>query len=337
MMTRATRIIFPLVMLLGLVITANCRATGASFTIVTGKAEGTYYSLGTALAKALTESLPEVSITVRPGSTALVNLGMIQSGKIESAFVRSSTAHQAFTGKDQFTDAPVTNIRGIASLYPDPVQIVTRPAAHINTFKDLKGKIVIMGERAGSTALDAGNIIQVAGMTPENLSKIEWLGLAEAARMIREDLADAAFLSSGIPSATVMELCANTDIAILGLEDALIQKITETYPFYVRMSIPADTYVDQTKPVNTVGAMAQWVCAAEVPEELVYQLTKALWEPVLPQFAGKDEKPLPPAALRIARAHFKGIDLALETALNAMAIPLHPGAERFYREKGLLK
>ena len=107
MMTRATRIIFPLVMLLGLVMTANCRATGASFTIVTGKAEGTYYSLGTALARALAESLPEVSITVRPGSTALVNLGMIQSGKIESAFVRSSTAHQAFTGKDQFTDAPV--------------------------------------------------------------------------------------------------------------------------------------------------------------------------------------------------------------------------------------
>jgi hypothetical protein len=337
MMNRATKTIGLLMMTLGLVMPAKCLATGASFTIVTGKAEGVYYALGTALAKALSEGLSDVSITVRPGSTARVNLGMLHSAKIESAFVRSSTAHQAFNGTDQFTETPIANIRGIASLYPDAVQIVTRPGANIKALKDLGGKIVIMGEIASSTALDAGNILKAAGMNLESLGRIEWVASSDAARMIRTDIADVAFLSSSIPSATVMELCTDTPVAILGLEDALIRKIVETYPFYAMMAIPADTYVGQTRPVKTVGAMAQWVCGAEVPEDLVYQLTGALWAPVSSPSAGNDENPMPAAAVRVAWAHVKGTDLALETALNAMAIPLHPGAERFYREKGLVK
>jgi uncharacterized protein len=337
MMTRSTNPIWPLVVVIGLVMTANRLAAGASFTIVTGKAEGTYYALGTELAKALTESLAGVRIQVRPGSTALVNLGMIHSGKIESAFVRSATAYQAFNGTDQFTDKPIAGIRGIASLYPDAVQIVTRSAAHIEAFSDLEGKIVIMGETAGTTALDAANLLRAAGMTPDQFGRIEWLGPADAARMIRDDRADAAFLSSGIPSPTVLELSADAPVGILGLEDALIHKIVETYPFYTMMTIPTDTYVGQTKPVKTVGAMAQWVCAAEVPEDLVYQLTRALWASSLPPSAGENEKPMPPAAIRIAKAHVKGINLTLETALDAMAIPLHPGAERFYREKGRIR
>ncbi|MGA6925709.1 MAG: TAXI family TRAP transporter solute-binding subunit, partial [Desulfosarcina sp.] len=122
-------------------------------------------------------------------------------------------------------------------------------------------------------------------------------------------------------------------------DDALIKKIVDAYPFYAKVTIPADTYANQTEPVETVAVMAQWVCDADVDEELIYTLTKALWEPghhVLRQKDGQPE-PAPPGAEIMAQAHAKGKDVTLKTALNGMAIPLHPGAERYYREKGLIK
>jgi hypothetical protein len=136
-----------------------------------------------------------------------------------------------------------------------------------------------------------------------------------------------------------MELVSSTPIAILSLDDALIQKITAAYPFYAKVTIPAETYAGQSTPVDTVAVMAQWVCDADVSEELIYTLTKALWEPGFHVLRVKDGQPEPaPAGSEImAQAHAKGKDVTLETALSGMAIPLHPGAERYYREKGLIK
>jgi hypothetical protein len=204
---------------------------------------------------------------------------------------------------------------------------------------DLKGKSVIPGDRGSGTAVDAENILKQAGMSFDDFGSLDWLSFAGISQRMQDNQADAGFITAGIPTSSVMELVSSTPIAILSLDDALIQKITAAYPFYAKVTIPAETYAGQNAPVDTVAVMAQWVCDADVSEELIYTLTKALWEPGFHVLRVKDGQPEPaPAGSEImAQAHAKGKDVTLETALSGMAIPLHPGAERYYREKGLIK
>ncbi len=334
------RILTSLAVSIAVMLATSVRAADpAAFTIVTGKPGGIYHSLGRALAEAMTTRLADTRVAVRPGSTAWVNLGLIRSGTIESAFARSITAYQAFQGTDQFTKAPVANIRGIASLYPDAIQIVTRRTAGIHRLSDLKGKNVILGERNSSTAMDASLIIKAAAMGVEDFGRVDWLGFEDLSRLIQEQQGDAGFITAGIPTASVMELASVSDIRLLSLDNAMVKTITDAYPFYTSLVIPPDTYIGQTAPVTSVAVMTQWVCRAEADEAVVYRLTRALWEPgekVVTDKRGRQQQ-APSVAELLARNHAKGKDVTLATALAAMAIPLHPGAERYYREKGLIK
>jgi TRAP transporter TAXI family solute receptor len=309
------------------------------FAIATGGTGGTYYPLGGVLAQALTTKVPDVIVTAQSANASTANLNLIRSGGIESAFVQNNTAYQAYNGTDQFEGNPVKNVRGIASLYPEVIQIVTRKEAGIKSVKDLKGKSVIPGDRGSGTAVDAENILKAAGMSFDDFGTLDWLSFSGISQRMQDNQADAGFITAGIPTSAVMELMSSTPITILDLDDALIKKITATYPFYAKVTIPADTYSGQSAPVTTIAVMAQWVCAAEVDADLIYTLTKALWEPgfhVLRQKDGKPE-PAPAGAEIMAQAHAKGKDVTLATALDGMAIPLHPGAERYYREKGMIK
>jgi uncharacterized protein len=328
-----------LTLMIGLMIVPGSFAAKQFFAIATGGTGGTYYPLGGVLAQALTTKVPDVIVTAQSGNASTANLNLIRSGGIESAFVQNNTAFQAFYGTDQFVNNPVKNVRGIASLYPEVIQIVTLQEANIKTITDLKGKRVIPGDRGSGTAVDAENILKSVGMTFQDFGSLDWLSFAGISQRMQDKQADAGFVTAGIPTSSVMELVSSTPISILQLEDALIKKIVDTYPFYAKVTIPANTYTNQDKPVNTVAVMAQWVCAAEVDEELIYTITKALWEPgfhVLRKKEGQPE-PAPAGAEIMAQAHAKGKDVTLETALAGMAIPLHPGAERYYREKGLIK
>ena len=328
-----------LIMAVGLVTAPGTLAAKKFFAIATGGTGGTYYPLGGVLAQALTTKVQDMIVTAQSGNASTANLNLIRSHSIESAFVQNNTAYQAYNGTDQFEGQPVKNVRGIASLYPEVIQIVTRKEAGIKTVKDLKGKSVIPGDRGSGTAVDAENILKQAGMTFNDFGSLDWLSFAGISQRMQDNQADAGFITAGIPTSSVMELVSSTPITILSLDDALIQKVTQAYPFYAKVIIPVNTYADQVEPVNTVAVMAQWVCDADVDEELIYTLTKALWEPGFHVLRKKDGQPEPaPAGAEImAQAHAKGKDVTLETALDGMAIPLHPGAERYYREKGLIK
>jgi TRAP transporter TAXI family solute receptor len=331
--------ILTLALVVPLLLTPACFAAKTFFAIATGGTGGTYYPLGGVLAQALTTKVADVIVTAQSGNASTANLNLIRSGDIESAFVQNNTAYQAFNGLDQFKDNPVKNVRGIASLYPEVIQIVTRQAAGIKTIADLKGKSVIPGDRGSGTAVDAENILKQAGMTFDDFGQLDWLSFAGISQRMQDNQADAGFITAGIPTSSVMELTSSTAISILNLDDALIKKVADAYPFYAKVTIPANTYAGQADPVDTVAVMAQWVCAAEVSADLIYQLTQALWEPGFYVLQKKDGKPAPaPSGAEImAQAHAKGKDVTLETALAGMAIPLHPGAERYYKEKGLIK
>jgi TRAP transporter TAXI family solute receptor len=309
------------------------------FAIATGGTGGTYYPLGGVLAQALSTKVPEIIVTAQAGNASTANLNLIRSHGIESAFVQNNTAYQAYNGLDQFKDNPVKNVRGIASLYPEVIQIVTRKEAGIKSVMDLKGKSVIPGDRGSGTAVDAENICTTAGIKFDDFGSLDWLSFAGIAQRMQDAQADAGFITAGIPTSSVMELASSTPISIVNIEDALVTKIVATWPFYAKVVIPAGTYAGLDQPVQTVAVMAQWVCDADVSEEVIYTLTKALWEPgefVMVEKEGKKQA-APPANEIMATAHAKGKDVTLDTALDGMAIPLHPGAEKYYREKGLIK
>ncbi|MFZ7127562.1 MAG: TAXI family TRAP transporter solute-binding subunit [Desulfobacterales bacterium] len=326
-------------LILTVLIAGPCLGAKMFFAIATGGTGGTYYPLGGVLAQALTTKIPDIIVTAQSGNASTANLNLIRSHSIESAFVQNNTAYQAYNGLDQFEGNPVKNVRGIASLYPEVIQIVTRKEAGIKSVMDLKGKSVIPGDRGSGTAVDAENICTTAGISFDDFGSLDWLSFAGIAQRMQDAQADAGFITAGIPTSSVMELASSTAINIVGLDDALVEKITNTWPFYAKVVIPAGTYAGVEEEIQTVAVMAQWVCDADVPEDVIYTLTRALWESgefVLQQQEGKPA-PAPPANEIMAQAHAKGKDVNLETALDGMAIPLHPGAEKFYREKGLIK
>ena len=328
-----------LVLAVGLAAAPSCMAAKQFFAIATGGTGGTYYPLGGVLAQALTTKVPDVIVTAQSGNASTANLNLIRSHSIESAFVQNNTAFQAYNGTDQFEGNPVKNVRGIASLYPEVIQIVVRKEAGIKTIADLKGKSVIPGDRGSGTAVDAENILKQAGMSFDDFGSLDWLSFAGISQRMQDNQADVGFITAGIPTSSVMELVSSTPVTILSLDDDLIKKVTAAYPFYAKVVIPADTYAGQSEPVTTVAVMAQWVCDADVSEDLIYTLTKALWEPGFHVLRVKDGKPeeAPAGAEIMAQAHAKGKDVTLETALSGMAIPLHPGAAKYYREKGMIK
>jgi hypothetical protein len=340
-MLKKKRVVLCMVAILALSVVFAGPALAAKkfFAIATGGTGGTYYPLGGALAQALSTKIPDLIVTAQSGNASTANLNLIRSHGIESAFVQNNTAYQAYMGIDTFDGKPVKNVRGIASLYPEVIQIVTLKSANIQSVKELAGKRVIPGDRGSGTAVDAENIVKSAGMTFNDFGELDWLSFAGISQRMKDGQADAGFLTAGIPTSSVMELASQTDIAVLSIDDKLIKKITDTWPFYAKVTIPAGTYKGQDMAAETVAVMAQWVVDSAIPEDIVYELTMALWEKGKHVLRKKDGQAAeaPSAAAIMGQVHAKGKDVTLETALDGMAIPLHRGAAKYYKEKGLIK
>jgi uncharacterized protein len=292
------------------------------FVISTGGTGGTYYPLGGILAQALSQAVPEVVVTAQAGQASVANCNLIRDKQIESAFVQSNVAFNAYNGVDQFKDKPAKNLRFIASLYPETIQIVARADSGIKTVKDIKGKRLVPGDRGSGTEVDTLNVLGVYGYTYKDFAGVDWLGFSGAAQRLQDKQADVTFTTAGWPTAAIQELAVSTKIMLVPIDEAKIKDLTKKYPFYSRIVIPKGTYKDQAKDVPTITTMAQWVVGAEVPEDLVYKLTKALWET---------------GAAKMAQAHAQGKNVTLKTALDGMAVPLHPGAEKYYKEVGVIK
>jgi TRAP transporter TAXI family solute receptor len=321
-------VVLSILIALTLVFAGNSFAQKKFFAIATGGTGGTYYPLGGLLAQALTERVPNVVVTGQAGNASVANCNLIKDHQIESAFVQNNVAYSAYEGKDQFAGKPVKNLRGIASLYPETIQIVARADSGVTSLKNMKGKKLIPGDRGSGTEVDTLNILTAHGLTYKDFAGVDWLGFSGASQRLQDKQADVTFTTAGWPTAAITELAMSTNIVLVPIEEAMINKITKTHAFYSKVVIPKGTYKGMTTDVATITTMAQWVVDEQVPEELVYNLTKALWE------KGKDGQS---GADVMAKVHAKGKDVQLKTALSGMAIPLHAGAAKYYREKGLIK
>jgi TRAP transporter TAXI family solute receptor len=309
------------------------------FAIATGGTGGTYYPLGGVLAQAISNKVPDIIVTAQSGNASVANCNLIREHQIESAFVQNNVAFSAYTGKAQFEGKPIKNLRGIASLYPETIQIVARSDAGVKSVMDIKGKRLIPGDRGSGTEVDTLNVLTALGFTYKDFANVDWLSFAGASQRLKDRQADVAFITAGWPTASITELSTTTDIILVPIEEKMIQKLTTMFPFYAKVVVPPGTYRGVDTYVPTITTMAQWVVDAGVPDDVVYRLTKALWEKGEFVLRKKGDKAAaaPSGAEIMAKAHAKGKDVTLDTALDGMAIPLHPGAAKFYREKGLIK
>ncbi len=288
-------------------------------TIVTGGSSGTYYPIGGAMAQVITKYVPGVKATAVTSGASVVNARKVGELEAEFGLLQNDVAYYAYNGLEMFKDSKLDKLRGVATLYPEIIQIVTLKENGIKTIYDLKGKKVAVGAPGSGTAVDAMQILKAAGIDESN-TEIRYLNFKEVSDALKDKTIDAGFIVAGIPTAAVSDIAAVRDVAIVEVPDEIYQKLKEDYPFYTQVTIPAGTYKGVDEDVKTVAVLAMLATNADLPDDLVYQITKAIFE-------HRDE---------LVAAHKRAEDITLETALEGMSIPLHPGAEKYYKEKGLL-
>lgn len=309
--------------------TAALAATGLSgrafaqqkfFRIGTGGTAGTYYPIGGLLGNAISEGSLNVSAVASNGSVANVN--SIVGGSLESGFSQSDVATWAYTGTGLYEGKPkVEELRAIANLYPETVHVVVKKGLNVKSIAELKGKRVSIDEPGSGSIVNAKAILGAYGLKDGDY-RAENLKPGPSAEKLKDGGLDAFFITGGYPVAAVSELASTSGIELLAIEGDTAKKIRDQYKFFAEDEIPDGTYKD-VKGVKTISVGAQWVTSAKIDAELVYAVTKAMWSEKTRQ--------------ALDTGHAKGKSIRKETALTGIGIPLHPGAERFYKEAGLLK
>lgn len=294
-------------------------ASAASYmSIATGGTTGTYYAIGGALAAAVTKG-GKIQCTAETGNASVANANLVASKGIEIAFVQNDITYWAYNGELMFKGKPLKDIRTVCSLYPENVQVVIAKNAGINNIDDLKGKRVGVGAPGSGVEGDVQAIFKVAGLTYNELKKADFLDFAQTASRFKDNQIDAGFVVAGFPTAAIMDLTTTKDVGLLNFSDDMLKKLHKAYPFFVKSTIPAKTYKGIDKPVNTPAVMAILITNKSVPEEEIYQFLTAMFTNL------KD----------VAAVHAKGKEITLKGALDGLTAPLHPGAVKFFKEKGM--
>jgi len=291
------------------------------FGIATGGTGGTYYPLGGMLAQVISNNGElegkKLSATAETGNASVANAGLLGRGSIESAFVAADVLDAAYNGKNQFK-RPIKNLRALGALYPETVQLVAQPG--ISSFNDLKGQSISSGSPGSGQWQLLGDLLSAHGMTRDDI-KEDYSSFSQSAEKIKDGNLDASLITAGSPTASIVELSNGHEISIVPLTGAPVKKLLEKQPYYAATTLPGGTYKGIDNDVETLAVRAVWATHADLSDDIAYAVTKALYE-------NTDT---------LAKVHVKGKEISLETALQSVSIPLHPGAERYYREKGLIK
>lgn len=294
------------------------------FGIATGGTGGTYYPLGGMLAQLIsnTAELPDtkISATAETGNASVANAQLLGRSEIESAFVAADILDAAFKGVSQFEGGALTNLRAIGALYPETVQLVVRADSGIKEFADLKGKSISSGSPGSGQWQLLGDLLAAHGMAREDVSE-DYSSFAQSVDKIKDGNLDASLITAGLPTSSVTDLANGHDIAIVPLHGEAIAKLQENQPYYAKAVIPAGAYKGIDADVETLAVRAIWATHAEVPDEIIYAVTKALYE----------------NTETLGKVHPMGKQIALATALESVSIPVHPGAEKYYAEQGIAK
>jgi TRAP transporter TAXI family solute receptor len=323
----------------GLVITSAASAQAPQFfRIGTGSAGGTYYPIGGIIANAIscppgarcneagaTDGVPGLVAVAQATQGSVQNVNLIQAGNAESGFAQSDVTHWAHTATGLFEGRPkLDRLRFIAHLFPEHIHAVVRKDSPIQRFEDLRGKRIAIGLQASGARIGSELILAAYGLQANRDFTPEYLNQAQGAERMQDRSLDATMTVVGYPAAAFTEFCARTGCRILPVLPEAAQRVIERAPFYAQGVIPRTAYegLEADTPTLTVGAL--WLVRDSVSDDLVYGITRALWSDVTRGL--------------LDRGHAKGREIVRERALLGRGVvPFHPGAEKFYREAGLLK
>jgi len=287
--------------------------------VLTGGTSGVYYPLGVAIGKIFSDHLLGVKTQVQATKASVENLILLQQGRGEIAFALGDSLKAAWEGDEEAGfKARLDKLRTIGAIYPNYIQIVATADSGIKTLADLRGKSLSVGAPKSGTELNSRAILAAAGLTYKDLGKVEYLPFAESVDLMKNRQLDATLQSAGLGVASLKDLSTSIDIAVVAVPKDVVDKIG---PPFSSVMIPANTYTGQEKDVPTAAVTNYLVTSTAVSDDLAYQMTKLIFES-LPE---------------LANSHVAGKDIKLETAASGSPIPLHPGAIRYYKEKGVLK
>ncbi|OOY32569.1 TAXI family TRAP transporter solute-binding subunit [Thioclava sp. F36-6] len=287
--------------------------------ILTGGTSGVYYPLGVALSEVYGENMKDVRVQVQSTKASVENLNLLQQGRGELAFALGDSVKDAWEGNaDAGFKAKLGKLRAIAAIYPNYIQLAALKDAGATTITDLKGKSLSVGAAKSGTELNARKIFDAAGMSYDDLGKVEYLPFSESVELMKNRQLDATFQSSGLGNAALKDLSTTQDVTFVEIPADIAEKLGAPYKAGV---IPAGTYPGQDADVPTVAITNILVTREGVSDEEAYQMTKQLFEHL--------------DTLKAAHSAANGI--SLEAAVQGLPIPLHPGAEKYYKEQGVLK
>ncbi|WP_134685724.1 TAXI family TRAP transporter solute-binding subunit [Brevibacillus migulae] len=284
--------------------------------IATGGTGGTYYPLGGGMADQITKNVG-VTATAQSTGASAENMRLIRDQGADIAFTQSDIAEYANKGTAMFEqDGKIETFQAIGALYNETIQIVVSPDSGINTVADLKGKRVSVGAPGSGTEKNAEQILEAYGLKFEDV-QLQRLSFADSAKAIQDGQLDAAFQTAGTPTAAITELAATKGVKIIPVDADKIDAIIAKYPFYTKDTIPGNTYQTVSQDVTTVAVKSMLVVRSDLSEDLVYKITKSIYENV-------DKL-----------GHAKAKEIKLENALSGVSLPVHPGAKKFFDEKGV--
>jgi TRAP transporter TAXI family solute receptor len=305
------------------------------FRIGTGGTAGTYFPIGGLIANAISNppgsrtcadggscGVPGVVATAVASNGSVANVNAINSGSMQSGFTQSDVAYWAYNASGIYEGRPkVDTLRAIANLYPESFHLVARKGSGIKSIKDLKGKRMSLDEPGSGTLVDARLILAAYGMTEKDV-KAEYLKPQQSADKLKDGALDAFFSVSGWPQGAIAELAATTGIDLVPIDGPEAENLIKQFSFFAADEIPDGAYKGVTG-VKTVSVNAIWATSSKQADQLIYNITAALWNPSTRKL--------------LDSGHAKGKAIKLETAIVGLGIPLHAGAEKFYKEKGLIK
>ncbi len=319
-MKKTLSFILASVMLLGTLLT-SC-GNSEKVILATGGNTGTYYAYGMAMGPILAEKT-DLKFDVQSTGASKANIQLIQKGEANMAVVQNDVMYYAYTGTDLFAGEQTQDFAALAVLYPELCQIIATKDSGIKTVADLKGKNVSVGDAGSGVEFNARQILDIYGIDMDKDINKQNLGFGPSADALKDGKIDAFFCVAGIPTTAITDLAMAKDITVVAVEDDKFAELSAKYGFYTQQIVPKDTYNGMTEDVKTVAVMATYIVDKDLSEDAVYNITKAIFE-------NKDE---------IAKAHAKGLELDAAKAVEGIPaeVPLHAGAEKYFKEIGVIK
>jgi TRAP transporter TAXI family solute receptor len=318
-------LIVSLIFVVALFFTTECVAANTNYIFATGGVSGTYYPLGGVIAQIWNKKIPNLNVTVQATGASVENIRLLGKKSAEVALSLNDINYYAYKGLEVFKarKEKYTNFSAIGNVYPDVIQMVSRKDSQIKTIADLKGKKVAVGAPGSGAQVSARQILGIYGIDYQTRKDINpvYLSPAESADNFKDKHVDACYLSQSIPNAALQDINVMNPIHFLEIDDAMYAKIRKAYPFFESFVIPANTYQGQDKPVKTVAIWSSMLVRNDLPENIVYQMTKVMYE----------------ERAAIAQGHSAGKYLSLERATGGIPVPLHPGAVKYFKEKKIIK